>query len=199
MSRQENFEPLCQLYRREGAATWTILLKQEEDLKLKEPIPMGAFEWLKIFKYTIRSWAPPALPLIYCHIIHTKFEENDRYIFLCDDDWIEPGFFEKLDNITEPMIIVGMLRGQHTPTDPGHPTWPLIPSPSSLHYGFTGFEQGIFTGKILRDMRQEAAGWVLRSVPNEMMLFKAAERYPTAYVPGVNVWFNYLEPGRWDK
>lgn len=200
-SRSENFTPLANMLYREGAASWTLLLRDGETVAVKEPPPMAAMDWLKIrsLNVAVPSAIHAGLMLILAYVQGTEFVPEDRYIFLCDDDWIEPGFFEKLDDQTAPVIVVGMLRGQHTPTHPGHPTWPLIPSPQSMHYGFAGFEQGILRGHVINELRGIVPDMLARFLPNEDLLFRAARQFETAYVPGVNIWFNYLEPGRWDK
>lgn len=200
-SRSENFEPLANMLYREGAASWTLLLTAGETVGVKELPPSAAMDWLHVCE--VKAVRNPgihiAISLVFEYIRTGDVVGSDRYVFLPDDDWLEPGFFEKIDSYTEPLIMVGMLRGQHTPTNPGHPTWPLIPARSSLSYGFTAFEQGIFSGQLLRDLRGSAEWMLQTNQPNEALLFHAARNNDTAYVPDVNIWFNYLEPGRWDK
>lgn len=121
--------------------------------------------------------------------------ESDRYLFLADDDWYEPGFFDKLDAVDGEVLICSMLRGHHQPpTGTPYGTSPLEAAPQNLHVGQVGAEQLVVSGKVLKPCRfgpePHADGILIEALTS---------RHKPAFVPDAHVWFNYLEPGRWDK
>jgi len=122
--------------------------------------------------------------------------DGDCYGILNDDDFYGPGVIEAIKAMGDPVVVVSMLRGQHTPpTGFGHPTFELIAARKNMRSGWCGVEQYFVTGEVFRRFRfsddidadGRIAAWL-------------ASEYPVIrFEPELHVWFNYLEPGRWDK
>lgn len=133
--------------------------------------------------------------------------EDDIYCFMNDDDGYEPQFFFKMAHIVNKIneskircdvMICSMERGHNIPKglppERSHPTTKLIAHPDSMHVCGVGVEQIFMTGKVLSENRLP-----LEVVGDGMMISHIVRNYPTAYIPDISVWFNYLEPGRWNK
>lgn len=121
--------------------------------------------------------------------------DSERYICLLnDDDYYEPNFFEKLAKVISPVVMVSMLRGHNIMPDPAtqHPTTPLIASGQALHFGGFGLEQVLFKPSALQKVGVNPNDEV------EATLIDIARSSPMEIVSGAHVWFNYLEPGRWN-
>lgn len=125
-----------------------------------------------------------------------KLIDDDYYLFISDDDFLEPNFFEKLKNINTDIILGSMKRGDNR-TKSGHGTNTLIPNRRRLRRSWIGTEQLIIKGKILKNERfrdwLNADGYLIgslwRKYPHNIFTFKT----------DAFVWFNYLEPGRWNS
>lgn len=131
------------------------------------------------------------------------------YCIMNDDDGYEPGFFNKVrdfiqelehDSKNHDVIIVSMERGSETPpleqTGPSrrHHTSKLWAQPQNMTPGYVGVEQIILKGKILDMYRLPLlvdgdGRWITGIV----------HRHPPAFAPHINAWFNYFEPGRWNR
>lgn len=129
-------------------------------------------------------------------IATAEIEPDARYLMLCDDDWLPEGFIEALNEVPAdaPLIVTSMKRGQHAKH---HPAWTLIADPEAMRYGVVGFEQGIYLGSTLLEYRASTA-IDIRQV-NEKVLIDIAQRVNGVYLRDLHIWFNYLEPGRWDN
>lgn len=124
---------------------------------------------------------------------------KDRFCVLNDDDAYEPGFFEHIDKV-EPgdLMIVSMKRGHHTPTgvtpDRAHGTNTLEAKPESMQVGHVGAEQIIASGGIWMDYAFNNT-----IAADGERICEILKTHTPVYVPDAFVWFNYFEPGRWDK
>lgn len=192
-SRFENLKPLAGLLGACGVQ-WHLLLDETLPFRIHftdcriEPTyyPVSAPFW-RMWRNSINSF-----------ITDGNIIPEDRYMILNDDDWYEPGFFQKIDAHKGKAIVCTMLRGHQTPpvSDPvrAHPTNPLIASPQNMHPGGVGIEQIILSGDLFATVRladhPHADGMMIQAVYNAM---------PIDYAPEACVWFNYLEPGRWNK
>ncbi len=138
------------------------------------------------------------------YLIDGDVQDNERYMVLCDDDWVEADFFKKLEEIQDDIILVSMKRGHHYLG--GHPIETLIADPNFSHVGTIGFEQMIIKGKILQQIRFRSDHDLSSGYPShrqgdsdghayEML----AKLFPIKYCPEIFVLFNLLEPGRWDR
>ena len=123
---------------------------------------------------------------------------GDRYCILNDDDAYEPDFFKKLDAVDGELLIASMDRGHQTP--PGvesvraHGTNRLIAAPDNMRVGSVGVEQFVASGKVISVCRLP-----LEVTGDGMMIEYMVQHFPATYVPEASVWFNYYEPGRWNK
>jgi hypothetical protein len=102
--------------------------------------------------------------------------------------------------MTERIVVVSMLRGQHVPTWAAnghlHPTSTLRAEPAAMRPGGVGVEQYFVMGEIFRqaDFKLERAAicdglvaeWLAATYGDEIR-----------YEPELYVLFNRLEPGRW--
>lgn len=125
-------------------------------------------------------------------------EEDSRYLILNDDDAYEPDFFTKLDKYSGDVIICSMKRGDRIPpvSDPvrAHPTSTLIAVPENMVVCGVGAQQIVVGGKIIPQMKLEDHVYA-----DGMLITNIVKNNPAQYAPEVFVWFNYFEPGRWDK
>lgn len=125
-----------------------------------------------------------------------RWELEHRYILLSDDDFFEPGFFEKMDAVDGDVLICSMKRGDRSPPKPDTPTQPttmLHASPGSMGCGGVGGQQIMMHGWCYRRYRLGpgfCGDWE--------MIYGVLQSYVPIFVPDAFVWFNYLEPGRWD-
>jgi hypothetical protein len=138
-----------------------------------------------------------------------NFDLNDDeyYGILNDDDGYEDLFFKKLregiDDVNKSngftdLVICSMLRGHNTPGDAEpvrqHPTFPLIARPESMNVGGVGVEQFFVKGSILKNHRLP-----LTTCGDGELISELVKTYGATYLPDTYVWFNYFEPGRWNK
>lgn len=127
-------------------------------------------------------------------------KNDERYIVLTDDDFTEPGFFRKLDDFHEDILIVSMQRSNKpSGTDAGCPYGTLMAAPENMKTVYIGFEQLVIKGSVLKQYRcggvYHADGLLLEQLWAERM-----ESF--RFVPDARVYFNYLYPGRhgrWDR
>jgi hypothetical protein len=123
--------------------------------------------------------------------------DEDMYAILNDDDGYEPDFFQKIRAEEGDVLIPSMKRGMRTPPgvipERAHGTNTLVAAPENLKVGHIGVEQLIVRGKILKHCRLP----LTIAGDGEMICYIGATN-PVKYVPEAYVYFNYLEPGRWD-
>jgi hypothetical protein len=124
--------------------------------------------------------------------------EDEMYCFLNDDDSYEPDFFEKLNKYDSNLIICSMMRGDQTPSSAtgvrAHPTFKLHANPNNMCVGGVGIEQIVLSGKILKNYRLPIHG-----CGDGMFIEKICRENKATFAEEANVWFNYFEPGRWNK
>jgi hypothetical protein len=125
-------------------------------------------------------------------------ELEQRYCILNDDDAYEPGFFEKIDQHEGEVIIPSMERGNRTPAgvqaERAHGFTKLVAAPENMHIGGVSVEQIVVSGRFLRGARLP-----IHICGDGMMIEWFVKTHGAEYAPEANVWFNYYEPGRWDK
>lgn len=128
------------------------------------------------------------------YIRTVPIEPDSRYIILADDDWLEPGFFDKLDSVDGQFLLCSMTRGQRSPPGGhGHGTSTLIPAPQNITVGSVSIEQMIITGRLFSTLHFED---VLHA--DGLAIMELSKRVQPVFVPEAVVQFNRLEPGRWD-
>jgi len=137
-----------------------------------------------------------------------EINDDEYYCFLNDDDGYEPDFFKKIreliidvknkNNVDPDVIIVSMMRGDNVPIVESHrvahPTDYLPAHPDNMQIGRIGMEQYIVRGKIAKRYRfaNEICG-------DGMYIIEIVRNHGAVFAPYINAWFNYFEPGRWNK
>lgn len=163
------------------------------DRKIKFPKE----DWIEPFTVTLdQTKKHPTFDIWNKFIESGKLIDDEYYMFISDDDFLEPDFFEKIKDITTDVILVSMKRGDNR-TKSGYGTNTLIPHWNILVSSRIATEQLICKGKIIRKERfadltvadGQLIGRLWRSNPHENFTF----------VQNTFVWFNYLEPGRWNS
>lgn len=124
--------------------------------------------------------------------------ENDRYLFMNDDDWFEDNVFEQFKEENDPeddVCFISMKRGygQQPGYPHGHGTFTLMVDLNRVIVGNIGFEQMCVKGRVLKQMQFENHGCF-----DGLMAMKLHEQYKVKPLYEVYAMFNYLEPGRWD-
>lgn len=154
-----------------------------------------------------KGYCPPCKPFwqFWAHAMNRFLryvEPNDFYCVLNDDDLYEPAFFEHLDLVRpNEVMIVSMKRGHHIPAgvepERAHGTNTLEAKPESVQVGHIGAEQLICRGHIwgcyeFNDTIAADGERICEIVGTR------PDCSPVTYVPDAFVWFNRLEPGRYD-
>lgn len=203
LARFENVSDLMSILQ-DQKITWHVITDDDakQSVQFDQPwikhyvCPNGGMEFWKRCNNSI-NW----------FIETQQINHEDMYCFMNDDDGYEPQFFEKMRHISKligekgidcDVIICSMERGHNVPEglppERRHPTTRLVAHPDSMQVCHVGVEQIFMTGKVLSENRLP-----LHVVGDGMMITHIVRNYPTAYVPDIAVWFNYLEPGRWNK
>ena len=151
--------------------------------------------WVEVHKSTILPGELPAHSMLK-HYMENHLQDEEQYIFLADDDFVEEGFFRKIPNVD--VAIVSMKRGQHQVKTAdvigSYPCNTLIAKPENMRVGHVGHEQLIIKGKILRKYRVDPKN----SVADGVLIEAVVRQEKAVYVPDAYVLFNYLQDGRWD-
>lgn len=190
-SRKQNFTRLLNMLRPTGV-TWHLVCEFEEI----PAAPLGT-EWAKLMlcDHFPEGWFAGSYKKNW-FLNHVEWDHEARYIMLNDDDLYEPGFFEKMDDQDGEFLICSMKRGDQCPSDSKNPQacHTLVADKANLFCGGVADEQVMLSGRLLRRYRfgREYAGdWSL--------IKDVLAQHAPAMVPGAFVWFNYLEPGRWNE
>lgn len=205
LARLENINNLVEMLEKEKII-WHVIT----DLDLEQQ-PKFQKEWIRHYicpniqgtfyekcNNSINWWIENHKPL-----------NDEMYCILNDDDGYQPNFFEKLRNFVKELdsknmnrdvIMVSMERGHQIPPvhqtgiQRQHPTAKLWAKPENMRPSGVGVEQIILSGKILQKykipLEHDGDGkWITAIVRD----------HSPVYAPHINVWFNYFEPGRWNK
>lgn len=203
LARFENVDPLRDMLKDQNV-TWHVIT--DDDAKVKVEFTES---WIKHYicpNQGMEFWKR-CNNSINWFIETQEIIPGDIYCFMNDDDGYEPQFFSKMNSVVDKIskdttpcevLICSMERGHKIPDDVvperRHPTSKLHAHPDFMRIGWVGVEQIFLSGRVLSENRLP-----LDVVGDGMMICDIVRRYPTAYIPGISVWFNYLEPGRWNK
>jgi hypothetical protein len=195
-SRPENLDRLWPMLEEQRARTpevpltWHLLGHNEEQMKAVPTLP-----W-------IRRWlvVPPACqcPTYWKlnHFFEQHVEPDGRYGIMADDDFYEPGFFEKLNRHAGEIVVCSMRRGDNVVATTGfeHPTSTVIACRENMVINQAGLPQIFLSGNIARLARFE-------DIPHAdgVMLQALAQCLEIDYAPECFVWWNYLQPGRYNR
>jgi hypothetical protein len=136
-----------------------------------------------------------------------NLDPDGMYCILNDDDAYELDFFNKISNELinnsiddeyKDVIICSMERGNNIPDNVidirRHPTYKLWACPESMVVGGVGVEQIILKGKVLKNYRIPLA-----PAGDGEFIVNILNHHKALMIPNASVWFNYFEPGRWNK
>jgi hypothetical protein len=187
-NREVNMKLLLENFHRPGVIFHPLI---------DRPIEFPKEGWIEPFRVILdRSKKHPTFDIWNKFIGSGRLIDEDYYLFISDDDFLEPDFFEKIKNITTDVILVSMKRGDNI-TKSRYGTDTLIPHWHILMSSRIATEQLICKGKIIKNERFDdltvadgrLIGRLWRSNPHKNFTF----------VEDTFVWFNYLEPGRWNS
>jgi hypothetical protein len=195
MYRFDNFHELRETLIGQGVdLRWTLLVENHERSRLQVD-PNDS--WIQVKEISF----PPLYGFSHGDYKDLQYLRNGgsgdgEYCgFLNDDDSYEPGLLKAIAEQTTPVVVVSMLRGQQIPANAQirHPAYTLFADPGCMCGGGVGLEQFFFTGSVVREVG------ILSDPQPEYSLIRLAQRGPTTYLRDRYVWFNYLEPGRWNR
>jgi len=183
----------------ENKEAWIKHLRQFDIILhpiINDPIEFPKEDWIKPFSFKVKK----VMKWIYYYALNKFLDskiiiDDDYYMFLSDDDFLAPDFFEKIKGINSDFIVVSMKRGhkesRHGGTNTLNATWRVMGKRG------IGGEQIILKGKFLKLERFRMGitgdGWFIRG------LWKKYPHENFTFVRDAYVWFNYLEPGRWNE
>lgn len=166
---------------------------------INESIEFPKENWIKPFVF---GSPPPEVRWVYYYALNkfigrAEIIDDDYYMFLSDDDFIEPNFFEKLKGIDTDFIVVSMKRGDNAP--PGARTGAGVLTCSWRKMGRKGMggEQLILKGKHLKNEKFLDMHIADKKFASKMWFLNAHENF--TFIPDAYIWFNFLEPGRWKE
>jgi hypothetical protein len=183
-SRWGNLPALIKMLRPEGVQ-WHLLL--DEDMPLVES---RFSDWIRSFhgrppppRFFIGHW------LLNLFLDEYEIVDEDYYVLMTDDDYFEPGFFDKIRKYTDDIIICSMRRSGDK----------LVADPSNIRIGHVGLEQLIIKGKILKQYRCNG----FYEADGDLIIRLFQEHGPKfRFAPEAVCFFNFLPPwgnGRLDQ
>jgi hypothetical protein len=187
-TRKENISLILKNFKRPNVVFHPII---------DQPIEFPKEDWIKPFTFK----RDPGIKRITFHAWNKFLDsgnliDDDYYLFISDDDFLEPDFFNKIKDIDTDVILVSMKRGDNV-TKSGYGTNTLIPHWHILMRSRIGTEQLIVKGKIIKHERFRDD-----ITADGQLIGKLYGKYPHkdfTFKEDVFVWFNYLEPGRWNS
>lgn len=161
--------------------------KVEWHLLLDDWMPRVSFDepWIHV---SYHRAAPPGFFvghwLYNMFLDDTNIVDSHHYNLITDDDFFEPGMFDKIRKVDSDIIITSMNRGRID----------VLPAaPGNMSIGRVGLEQLHARGSIMKQYRlngfYESDGFLLEALWREQ-----ADKF--TFVPEAQVYFNYLPPGK---
>lgn len=155
---------------------------------ISKSISFPKFRWIEPFEYYLPE---DGVNLSYYYALNKfiqkgEINDNDYYMFLTDQDILEPGFFNKLRWLRTDFAVVSMKRGNERTY---FPSWRNMG-----RQGMSG-QQLVIKGKRLKNEK-----FVDTHIADAKFVSSLWTRYPHAdftFVNDANVLFNYLDPERW--
>lgn len=192
MARIQNFPKLLDLLRPHGIQWHVITDMGATEVECNEP-------WVHSYRFNNpeKTFWGRCNAAVNWYLDHKVLNHQDHYGILNDDDAYEVDFFNKLRSVSGEVIAVSMKRGNRTPGDVtperAHGTDTLTAHPSQMKVGRVGVEQLFVTGRI-----QSKCRLPIHICGDGQMIEYIVATNPVTYVPDAYVYFNFLEPGRWD-
>lgn len=180
----------------QGKCNWIVLLTSDQDIEFPDWVTVKKYD---LAEFTNRNYISNRL---INRFISDGLDKETQYMVLCDDDFVEEGFWDKIPN--EDVVYVGMKRGDYATQHIVWNNWKerlghfedgidiLEAKPENLTLARVGGEQFIVKGKVLRNFR-----YGLNSSGDGDTILKIVEEYPITYAPHAYVLFNYLQDGRY--
>jgi GT2 family glycosyltransferase len=123
-------------------------------------------------------------------------QDDDLYMFMCDDDAIERDDLKAIEVFTGEVLFISMLRGHKIPDNSTgvsrHPVSTLIAAPENIKPCSIGIEQIVVRGKILKSLKFNNSS----TADGEVAVY-LKKHFKCEYAPEIFIKFNYFEPGRW--
>ena len=191
LARFENLSKLIRLLNPLGIH-WHVITDGDLNFRISFEQP-----WITHYSYqnnAIEFWDRCNLAINW-FLDLAPLKPNDRYCIMADDDAYEPDFFKKVDAVEGDLIIVSMERGQRDTPNKPYGIHKLVAAPENMHPCQVAGEQFIASGKILSVFRIPRG----TSAGDGHLIENMVKAHPAVYVPEASVWFNYLEPGRWNN
>lgn len=159
------------------------------------PINFGKDWILPIVCVPPDDWHPGAYKTKYLQE-YVEIVDDDYWAFMNDDDLYETGFFNKIRQCTEDVIVVSMMRGNHPVDSTGAPydCFTLLAAPQNMIVAGVGNQQFVIKGRVFRQMPIHNTG-----LADGMIGEWLKAHYPIRYEPSWYAYFNRLQPGRWDS
>ena len=124
-----------------------------------------------------------------------SIQDEDRFMFMCDDDSIEDNVIPELKKMKEDIVFISMKRGDRIPPrGMRHPCFTLYAEPKNIKIDHVGLQQYAVKGKILKEM---IFGEYFSAADGEMATI-LQKFHKCAYRKDLFVLFNYFEKGRYD-
>lgn len=158
-----------------GKCNWILLTAEGEQ-------PFVHDSWIKEINISLTDYEAGTCKSNYLFnkFIDQGLDEDIQYMILCDDDFVDEGFWDKIPD--EDIVVVSMDRGVDF----------LRARPEMMRIGRVGGEQVIVKGKILKNYRYGLSNVGDGEMIEQMV--KNGEKF--IYVPDAHVLFNWLEEGR---
>jgi len=125
--------------------------------------------------------------------------DNDYYVFMCDDNMYEPGFFDVIRQQTAKIVIFSLYRGDTIPNDGAkerHLTTILRPKRLlDVRPGNIDYAQYIIKGELFKTHPFNA----YQGCTDGIYIQKLCFEHPNdiIFLPDLYAWFNYFQPGRY--
>ncbi len=189
-------EILIKVYRPMGII-WHPIMFQNESTNFNEPwifpliIPIDSKECKILMPGNFkRNW----------FIKNNEIINDDYYVTVDDDDMYEAGVFDKIKQMDDDIVVISMKRGRFIPMGVSdirkYPITTLYAHPDNVQVGKISAQQSFVKGKIFKQhlFNEEYHCW-----DGEMAIHHKESGEQIRYEPGFFAFFNYYEPGRWDK
>lgn len=176
-SRWSNLPALRDMLAKQGVE-WHLLVDEHMPIMTDEP-------WM-----SFHHLRPPPPGFFIGHWLYNifldefKLEDEDYYNLITDDDFFEPGMFDKIRHEDAPIVITSMNRGK----------WGVLwATTENVRIGSIGLEQVHIKGWLLKQYRlngfYESDGFLIEQLWRE-------HRDKFKFVPEAQCYFNYLPPGK---
>ena len=156
--------------------------------------------WVKPLRTSVPAGADPFCWKLRAFVESGRIVDGERYGVLCDDDLYGDGVLRAVAGMSEPIVVVSMLRGHRVPerADGGycHSIDELVAAPENMRVCHVGLQQCFIKGEILRLATVDPA---LAPFCDGAVAEWLGRRFGESirFEPGLHVLFNRLEPGRW--